>query len=427
MKSKTLLATAGICAIAAAASFSTASATSGKSEAVPADAVLTWNAYAVDAVRASSPPKLQHEGMIYMAYVQAAVYDAVTKVAGRYAPYHDFAATVAPDASPEAAVAAAARKTIENYLPDQISSIEDKYAAYIATLGGNVAAGVSVGEAAADDLISLRAGDGRNAATRDYSGTWPLIPGQWQTATPAATPWMASMRPFLLEGPSQFRAPPPPALDSKAYAKDFNEVKAYGYRFSSVRTPEQTATAYFWNAHVVSQFNKAMANATVQHGLDLVDAARLFAMVGLTMTHAGIACFDSKFFYLAWRPIAAIRNADQDGNPDTTAQPGWEPLLTTPGHPEYPSQHGCFTSAFADALSAALGEKRLDVTIPGAENGAITLTTERVYRDAKQMKHDSIDARVWIGFHWRNTVEQGVRLGEQVAGWATKRSFQPVH
>jgi hypothetical protein len=104
--------------------------------------------------------------------------------------------------------------------------------------------------------------------------------------------------------------------------------------------------------------------------MDLVDAVHLLAMGEIITTDAGIACFDSKLFYQAWRPITAIRNADKDGNPDTTADPTCQSLLPVPGHPEYPSQHGCFTAAFADTLAAVLGTNHLDVTMPGRQNGS---------------------------------------------------------
>jgi hypothetical protein len=182
------------------------------------------------------------------------------------------------------------------------------------------------------------------------------------------------MRPFLLDQPSQFRAEPPPSIMSEQYAKDLNETEAYGALNSSVRTPEQKAIAFFWVGFNVNQYSQTMKNVVMQRGLDLVDASHLLAMGEIVPTDAGIACYDSKFFYQAWRPITAIRNADKDSNPDTTADPAWQPLLPVPGHPEYPSQHGCFTAAFADVLAAALNTNDLDVTVPGGENGSSVLT-----------------------------------------------------
>jgi hypothetical protein len=426
----TALVLLSLVALATAASLSAASPKRHHATFVPPDAVLTWNANAVSAVRASAPTKFQTEGFVYMSYVQAAVYDAVTKIAGRYQPYHDFDFGVAAGASPQAAVAAATRTILDHYLPDQQGTVDAKYTAYLATLTGGVADGVAIGQAAANDIIALRADDGRGAVTPVYGTIGPILPGQWQLQTvgqTAQTPWVATMRPFLLDRASQFRAEPPPSLDSRRYADDLNETEAYGALNSSVRTPEQTATAYFWNANNINQYNQTMQNVTVQHELDLVDAARLFAMGELVSTDAGIACFDSKYFYQYWRPITAIRNADQDGNDATTPDAAWAPLLATPNHPEYPSQHGCFTSAFTDSLAAALRTRHIDVTIPGATNGGTTLTTTRQYDSAKDVQREIVDARVWLGFHFRNSVKQGVELGNDVADWTLERYFKPVH
>jgi hypothetical protein len=429
MKPKAFIVLVGMVVVFASAWLSVASAKAHRSVAVPPDAVLTWNTNAVNAVRASSPSKFQTEGLVYMSYVQAAVYDAVTKLMGRYEPYHDFAVAVVPGASVQAAAAAAARTTLDYYLPDQQPTVDAAYNVYIATLAGDVADGVTVGQAAANDIIALRGGDGRNSPAPSYGTIGPILPGQWQLQTPvqtAQTPWVATMRPFLLEQAAQFRAGPPPALTSNQYAKDLNETEAYGAINSSVRTPAQAATAYFWNANVINSFNQTMQNIVAQHQMDLVDAAHLLAMGELITTDAGIGCFDSKYFYLAWRPITAIQHADKDGNPNTTADPAWTPLVTTPNHPEYPSAHGCLTSAFTDALAAALHTQRLNVTIPGATNGGTTLTTTRHYNTVADVQHEIVDARVWIGFHFRNSVEQGEQLGNNVANWTLKQHFQPL-
>ena len=417
-----------LAAAATAAAVAVAPAKSHPQPGPPPGAVLTWNTYAVNAVRASTPTKFQTDGMLYMAYVQAAVYDAVTKLDGKYEPYHDFAFTPAPGASVQAAVAAAARTVLNNYLPDLQPTVDAEYNAYLATLSGDVAGGVSVGEAAANDLIAFRSGDGLKAPTPAYGQIGPIIPGKWQLQLPtqtAQTPWLATMRPFLLDGAAQFRAKPPPSITSDQYAKDLNETETYGAVNSSARSKDQTDIAYFWNGNGVNQFNLTMQNVVAQHDMDIDDAAHLFAMGMIVTTDAGIGCYDSKFFYEAWRPITAIRNADIDGNPDTTADPNWSPLLTTPAHPEYPSQHGCFTAGFTRALAAALGTNHLDVTMPGGANGSTNLSVTQHFKTVNDIQKQEIDARVWIGFHFRNSVKQGEKLGNNVAGWELDRFFQP--
>ncbi len=425
---KTLLIPLGVGVMAATVWLSVASATTHKPVVVPPDAVLTWNTNTVNAVRASVPTKVQTDGMVYMSYVQAAVYDAVTKLEGRYQPYHDFAFAVIPGASVQAAVATAARTTLDYYLPDQQATVDAEYATYLATLTGDIANGAAVGDAAAQDIIALRSGDGLNAPTPSYGGIGPILPGQWQLqpGQSVQTPWLATMRPFLLAGASQFRAVPPPALTSRQYAKDLNETEAYGALNSSLRTPQQTAIAFFWVGNNINQYNQTMQGVVRTHSMDLVDAAHLFAMGNIVSTDAGIACYDSKFFYLAWRPITAIRNADKDGNPDTTADPTWQALLGVPGHPEYPSQHGCFTSAFSDTLAAVLHSKHINVTMGGGQNGSNVLTTTQHFNTVEDIQKQVVDARVWLGFHFRNSVVQGEKLGNDVANWELKQYFQPA-
>jgi hypothetical protein len=360
------------------------------------------------------------------------VYDAVTKVAGRYEPYHSFAGD-ATGASAEAAVVSAAYHTLVAYLGDPGGALSTKYDASLAALPtAGRAAGIAVGKAAADDMVSLRSNDGRNAAVSTPYGTGPLAPGVWVFAPPpslqsAQTPWVAFMQPFLLHSSSQFRVDPPPALSSQEWAADFNEVKAYGAVNSGVRTPEQTAIAQFWNANVINADNQALRDLAASRGMDLVDTARLLAMGDLVETDALIACFDSKYAYTFWRPVTAIRNAGIDGNPATTADPTWSPLLTTPNHPEYPAAHGCATTALADAMAAALGTEHINVDIPGATGGGTTLTTSRHYNTVDDLEREIVNARVWAGLHYRGSGEVGVELGRDVARWALHRYFRPVH
>ena len=417
------------------------SARTDKPPDAPAAVALEWNANAVAAVRAASVtdppgtaarPLYQTEGLLYMSYVQAAVYDAATKIGHRYVAYHRFSAA-AGHASLPAAVIAAAYHTLVFYLGDPGGTLAAKYAASIAALPGDqtTARGIAVGQAAAADIETLRSDDGRNAPVATPFGAGPLQPGLWVFAPPpslqiAQTPWMAVMRPFMLGSTSQFRAPAPPALTSALYTRDFDETKAYGSATSAVRTPAQTAIAYFWNANAINQLNQALQNVAIQHNMDLLDTVRLLAAGNMVPTDAGLACFDSKYTYQFWRPITAIRNAGIDGNPATTADPAWTPLLTTPNHPEYPSQHGCVTSALVQVLANALGTSRINVTIPGAQGGATTLTTSQTFATVHDLYAQLVNARVWIGFHYRNSVVAGENLGTAVAKWELQRYFLPT-
>jgi PAP2 superfamily len=163
------------------------------------------------------------------------------------------------------------------------------------------------------------------------------------------------------------------------------------------------------------------------HAMDAVDAARSFAIVNMVDTDAGIACWDSKYHYLLWRPVTAIQHADIDGNPATTADPTWTPLLVTPNHPEYPAAHGCITGAESDLLTAILHTRKIQVDYPGSVGGATTLTTTRHYATASDLRREIVNARVWAGLHFRNSVVVGVHLGGAVARYALDHYFQPIH
>jgi hypothetical protein len=238
------------------------------------------------------------------------------------------------------------------------------------------------------------------------------------------------MKPFMLTSSSQFRPEKPPSLLSRSYARDLNEVKAYGgdgITTPSARTPEQTAIAQFWNANAINADNQTLRDAASAQSMDLVDTARLLAMGVLVEADTGIACFDAKYAYTFWRPVTAIRNADIAGNGKTEANPTWIPLLTTPNHPEYPAAHGCLTAALGEVLAKGLGTRNINVDMPGATGGFTTLTTSRHYDTVKQLDSEIVNARVWAGLHYRNSGKVGVELGKDVARWTLLRYFRPVH
>jgi hypothetical protein len=160
--------------------------------------------------------------------------------------------------------------------------------------------------------------------------------------------------------------------------------------------------------------------------MDLVDTVRLLAMGNMVTTDASIACWDAKYHYLFWRPYTAIRNAQLLGNPALQPDPAWLPLLNTPNHPEYPSAHGCNTSAVAEVLAAVLHTQHIDIDLAGATNGGTTLTTTRHFATVQAMERELINARVWIGYHFRTSAEVGVRLGTDVARWTLERYFGTV-
>jgi hypothetical protein len=408
--------------------------------------VLDWNVNAWTVISQAQHPRevtppatralFQAEGLLYMSYVQAAVYDAAVAIEGRYEPY-GFSLFAPASASAEAATAQAAHDTLRYYLGPMLT------AAQVATLDGwltsSLAAipngqaktdGVSVGQAAALGIEAIRSNDGRDGAEGNY-GTGPIAPGAWVITpgpfTYAQTPWMATMHPFVLKSSDQFKSQPPPELRSEKWARDFNETKAYGSATSTVRTGPQTSTAYFWNANGVNQGNRELRDAATQYGLDLVDTARLLAAGDMAATDTGMACWASKYTYLFWRPLTAIRNAGIDGNPRTAADSTWTPLVTHPNHPEWPSAHGCLSGAITQVLAEVLHTDQVNLTIYGAENGATSLTAFRHFDSIDQIRDEIENARVWGGFHYRSAVPAGLKLGEKVAHWDLQHAFRPTH
>jgi hypothetical protein len=394
---------------------------------------LEWNVNAVNAVRAAtttvdgpSRPLFQTEGLIFMAFVQAAVYNATVAIDGGYEPY-GFSLFAPPGASADAAIAASAHDTLVNLLPSQKPSLDALYATSLAGIadGQSKTDGISVGQAAALGVQAIRTNDGRYAPTATYGTIGPVVPGGWQVvppATSAQTPWIAFMHPFLLREASQFRSDPPPRVNGRRFARELEEVRLYGGRDSTpattlLRTPEQTATALFWNANVINQENRVYRDVAIQHDMNRVDTVRLLAMAELVVADAGIACFDAKYEHLFWRPQTAV---------SFTGDADWLSLLNTPNHPEWPSAHGCVTGALARVLANALGTKHIDVDIWGAEGGAGTLSTMRHFDTVSDLDDEITDARVWIGFHYRSSVTEGIELARNVAEWTLKRYFRAI-
>ena len=355
-KRRIVLLATSLAAVVPAFAVVAASATSApRHVSVAGTAAIDWNVIAVSTVRSPTivPAKFQLEGLIYMSYVQAAVYDAVTKIEGRYKPYHKFHAPVRTDgASSEAAVAAAAYTALAYYFPAQAATLTATYTAYLAGLpAAGQAAGVAIGQAAANDIIAFRTGDGRDAVISTPYGQGPVTAGVWTFAPPpslqsAQTPWAAFMTPFMLKTTSQFRVGPPLDITSHQYQVQFEELRAFGSLTSPVRTPEETAIGWFWNANAISQGNQTLRDLSTTHGFDLVDTARALAMGNLVDADSGMACWDSKYHLHVLAPrdgdpaCRHRREQGDDGRPelDTPAHDAESPRVS--GRPRLPHRRG---------------------------------------------------------------------------------------
>ena len=401
--------------VAAAVGLSAAAATSSaqRQSAGPPDTyVADWDAIGSQAFTAArlSPA----EGHVIFAYVAIAVYDSVMAVEGGYRP---FAIEVeAPQgASAEAALATAAHRVLVHYLPDQAVTILDPaYAASLATIPDGQAKmdGVATGEQVAGLLIAQRADDGFRAPVI-YTPPDPPIPGVWipTAPTPPIGTYLGLMRPFSLASADQFRPNGPPALSSRRWAREYNEVKEIGSSTSTTRTAEQTLAARFWAEPPVQQARGSLRKLVLDHQLDVVDAARFMAMTSVVYADALIACFDAKYHYAFWRPITAIRAGDTDGNDATGGDPDWSPLLpATPNHPEYPSAHSCVTPAGGRVIARFLGTGQIDFTVP-----SLTGLGDRHFDRVRDLEYDVGNARIWGGIHYRSAVEDGIEIGRKTA------------
>jgi hypothetical protein len=225
----------------------------------------------------------------------------------------------------------------------------------------------------------------------------------------------------MLQSPDQFRPGSPTDLSSSEWAEQYNEVLTYGHRDSLVRTPEQTIAARFWTSVPVIQYNTAYQQIANTKGLGALQTARLMAMGNMVSSDALIACFDAKYHYLFWRPAFAIPQGDSDGNPNTVGDPAFVPLIGTPPHPEYPSAHGCATSAQAEVFAAFLGTQQIEVDIPSTVPGIAT----RHFSTANELRVEIVNARVWGGIHYRESDVTGANVGRKVAHWTLKQYFLP--
>ena len=386
--------------------------------------VAAWDAVGTQAFSAAGLTPA--EGHVIFAYVAIAVYDSVMAIEGKYKP---FAVRVdaSKRASSEAAVAAAARGILVHYLPAQAATIiEPAYTASLATIDDGWAkdAGIAVGEKVAARLIDKRADDGFRASVT-YTPPNPPIPGVWLPTAPSPPigTYLGLMRPFSLRSADQFRPDGPPALSSKRWARDYNEVKEIGSSTSTTRTPDQTIAAKFWAEPPVQQARGSFRKFVLDHGLDVTRAARFMAMISVVYADALIACFDAKYKYAFWRPITSVRAGDTDGNDATVGDPSWSPLLpATPNHPEYPSAHSCVTPAGGRVVARFLKSRNIDFTVP-----SLTMLGDRHYDRVKDLQYDVGNARIWGGIHYRFSIEDAIVIGKKTVRQVLARHFQRSH
>jgi hypothetical protein len=380
-----------------------------------ANVITDWDARGV---AMASPGAM---GQREMAIVDLAMFDAVNSIERRYRPYLSQVA-VPKTTSLEAAAEAAAGTVLTALHPDKAADIKSALSSGLASIpdGDAKADGVRLGEQIAAKLLEARANDGANGpdAYRPRATPGLYVP---TTSAMVASAW-PNMTPFALSSASQFRPPPPVSLSSQEWADDFNEVKAFGARNSTARSPQQTVTARFWLMIGAPAYHPLARQLVERKQLDLVDSAHLMALFSIAMTDAYIAVFDAKYHYEFWRPITAIRNGDLDGNPATERDPAWQPIDNTPMHPEYPCAH-CIQSGTAVAvLEALLGSDEIpDTSMTSTTAAGVThhWTSLRAFAD------EVATARIWAGFHYRSSTRVGTAMGRSIGRYVVQNTMQP--
>jgi PAP2 superfamily len=392
-----------------------------------ADVVTDWNAVATTA--ASAPVVVGVYQTRIFAMTQLAVHDALNAIDRRYRPYA-FDGQADPDASPEAAVAAAAHDVLVHEVPlIQQPFLDQAYSDALSRIpeGAVKDAGIAAGKAAAAAIIALRSADGSQPpmpyTPGSGSGVWIPTPPDF---LPAAFTWWGKVTPFVLRSGDQFRLKPPQYFDltSETYRADYEEVKSIGEVNSPIRTAEQSNIARFWYEGSQQGWNRITRDALAQHALDidLWETARLFALVNIALNDAYIAHYDTKYFYNFWRPVTAIRAGDTDGNDDTVGDPGWTTFLITPNIPDYPSGHSTGGAAVATVLTHFFKDQELPFT---ATSGAPFPGIMRTFESFWEAAQENADSRVYAGIHFRTATRDGLRLGERVGRFVITHALKP--
>lgn len=385
-----------------------------------ADVVTAWNRTMVTGLEAAhvGPQPSSRIGAI----VENSVFDAVNGIERRYTPFH-----VTPDAPPgasrAAAAASAAYTALVALIPSQQSLFDQQLQSTLAQIsddpadpGQSVLRGLDWGQSVANAVLAWRASDGLNAVLPPY--IFGTSPGDYQPTPPLFGPPLfrqyAAMTPWALTAPFQFLPPGPPSLTSARWAQDLAEVQAYGSATSSLRTTWETETARFWQSDTpVAMWNRVADDLAESHDTTLTQNARVLALANIAMADAMIATFNAKNTYNFWRPVTAIAAA---------GDPTWSPLLPTPAFQEYPSAHSTVSSAPATVLAAFYGDDT-PFTLTSANMAGVTRDFTSFTEAVRQVE----SARVWAGFHFRFSCEDGATLGTNVANWVLATVALPVH
>jgi hypothetical protein len=416
----------------------------GWSSLARADAVTEWNTNAAKAT--SVAPCLGFRESLLYAMMHLAIHDALNAIQRRFQPY-GLDIQGPSGASAQAAVATAAHDVLvpvlkqtatpQNCNDAAIASVEADYTAALAGIPAGAAKtqGMVIGHAAAAVILALRIADGSDAPLLDFDYPQGTNPGEYRF-TPGsdfafATEW-GKVTPFVLRDSSQFGPGPPYAVTSRKYTADFNEVKSLGAMDSSTRTAEQTEIAHFWWEFSHVQWNRIARDVTAAVGLNLWDNARLFGLLNMALADGYIGSWETKYHYNYWRPVTAIQLAAADGNPDTIADPEWQPLRPTPPMPDYDSAHSVEGGAAAQVLQRVFNTDQirfsacsLTLPLPEEQCGGVQ-EVRRDFASFTQAVEENGLSRILVGIHFRKAVEEGIAHGRKIANRAVNHFLRPV-
>jgi hypothetical protein len=405
-----------------------------------------------------------------MAIVHITVFEVVNAIEGGFQSYIGLPAAPA-GTSMAAAIDQAAHDTLVALYPSHQARLDEVLAGALAGLsdGQEKTSGVALGHNAAEGILALRAGDGSDHPEPLYgidylagngAGEWRQDPVSQHPLALGAR-W-AEVQPFALSSASQFRAPPPPALTSAAYATAYDEVQRFGgdgVATPTERTEEQSFIGVFWAYDGTPSlcapprlYNQIAMTVAGVRGSDLADTARLLALVNVAMADAGIAIWESKYFYKYWRPVAGIRESDPgtgptgtgDGNAATIGDAAYTPLGApasneagvdfTPPFPAYPSGHAGFGGALFQMLRRFYGTDDIVFTFVSDEWNGVTTDRQGQIRPLRPRQFPSLSAaeeengqsRIYLGIHWSFDKTEGIAQGRQVADFVYDSVFQPA-
>jgi hypothetical protein len=446
-----------------------------------AESLHHWNTIAIDSSGLDHTPVADGDPRVFgeqlgpgrsaraMAIVHVAIYDAVNAIARRYRSFTGIS-DAAPGASMDAAISQAAHDTLVALFPSQKAQCDAVLAEALAAIPAGRAKeeGIRTGARAARAILSRTANDGSNHAepVLGVDFTTSNRPGNWRQDPISQIPialgahW-GQVRPLVISSGKAFRIPPPPDMNSTAYTNAYNEVKRLGgdgETTATQRTEDQTNAAIYWAYDGTPSlcapprlYNQIAVSIADQMGLDVVDLARLLALLNVTMSDAGIASWESKYYYQVWRPITGIRESDRgtgptgrgDGNSRTIGDPTFTPLGApasnlqgpnfTPPFPAYPSGHAVFGGALFQTLRNVLRTDDIAFTFTSDELNGVTRDNHgnprpllpRSFRTLSQAEEENGQSRIYLGIHWSFDKTEGIAQGRRVANYVFRNAFRP--